>query len=557
MAQSITANVTVSPKITRPAAHQIRRDDARVAYPVSRCRALARIRSPRQTRSRSTGPAHQEERHVQAAAFVLQDRVVRDNVRVATTTARRWCTPGATGMNATAGSESCRSTIGRRRMTAPTRRPDVVDHEDRHRSERRTNFHEAQRVQAEELLGRREEADRRSARPATPAISALRCRRIRCSGVERRLPTKTRAVPWSVPRWSAGTSPRSRFWLKLQRADVGDDRPAIVDRNLRVSWFHVPKPLLITFEEVACRCLAQTLDGSTSGRPRPRCAIMPLPDPSGRGGAHGRCRSAPGRAGRSLRDLDRRHGNGLAVLAALGVDTRRSRGTSHARPPCPAPADGWASVLEELARLVGVGVEAGPACPVGGHERAGTTRDAEGDATRARGAAGNARSVLNFRHRSRHEPLQEPTRQLAVEHRIGRLDAEEEPIAAREREARHVEHRVIRHRQAVPARACRTRRRSPPRNPVVSKVIGMNGTMLLNGRPADVQRVLDDRDVSTAAYPAIMPMMPPSTQLRQMVAVDVRARPRPPRSDTACGRPCGGSRRRALDGSPRSARSDR
>src|SRR5690349_8185687 len=60
-----------------------------------------------------------------------------------------------------------------------------------------------------------------------------------------------------------------------------------------------------------------------------------------------------------------------------------------------------------------------------------------------------ALSVRNGRHLARLERLEKPARLLQVELRILRFDAEEEPIPAGEREPRHVEDRVIRHRQAV------------------------------------------------------------------------------------------------------------
>src|SRR5258707_11326468 len=58
-------------------------------------------------------------------------------------------------------------------------------------------------------------------------------------------------------------------------------------------------------------------------------------------------------------------------------------------------------------------------------------------------------SVGNGRHLPRVERHQELTRAFQIEFRIGRLDAEEETVPAREREAWHVEHGVIRLRQPV------------------------------------------------------------------------------------------------------------
>src|SRR5438552_18518350 len=58
-------------------------------------------------------------------------------------------------------------------------------------------------------------------------------------------------------------------------------------------------------------------------------------------------------------------------------------------------------------------------------------------------------SVRNDGHLSRLERLHEPARRGQVELLVARLDAEEKPVAARERESRDVEHRVIRLRQPV------------------------------------------------------------------------------------------------------------
>src|SRR5712691_1871805 len=57
--------------------------------------------------------------------------------------------------------------------------------------------------------------------------------------------------------------------------------------------------------------------------------------------------------------------------------------------------------------------------------------------------------LRNGSYLSRIEGFEEAARRFDVELRIPRLDAQEEPVAAREREPRHVEHRVIRHRQPV------------------------------------------------------------------------------------------------------------
>src|SRR5689334_4801102 len=58
-------------------------------------------------------------------------------------------------------------------------------------------------------------------------------------------------------------------------------------------------------------------------------------------------------------------------------------------------------------------------------------------------------SIRDSGHLPRIQGLQESSRTLDVELRIDRLDAEKEPVAAGQREARQVEDRVIRHRQTV------------------------------------------------------------------------------------------------------------
>src|SRR5580765_5020030 len=71
-------------------------------------------------------------------------------------------------------------------------------------------------------------------------------------------------------------------------------------------------------------------------------------------------------------------------------------------------------------------------------------------------SAGSARSAFDVRgsvgnggHLSRVERLEESARVFELKFRVPRLDAQEEPVAAREGKARHVENGVIRHRQAV------------------------------------------------------------------------------------------------------------
>src|SRR5262245_43882715 len=57
--------------------------------------------------------------------------------------------------------------------------------------------------------------------------------------------------------------------------------------------------------------------------------------------------------------------------------------------------------------------------------------------------------VRNGGHLARIERFQEVARRFEIELRILCLDAEEEPVAARQREARHVENGVVRLRQSV------------------------------------------------------------------------------------------------------------
>src|SRR3954468_15608387 len=55
----------------------------------------------------------------------------------------------------------------------------------------------------------------------------------------------------------------------------------------------------------------------------------------------------------------------------------------------------------------------------------------------------------NVRHLRRAKALEKRTRLLQVEAWIGRLDAQKEPVARGQRESRHVEHRMKRHREAI------------------------------------------------------------------------------------------------------------
>src|SRR4051812_48875131 len=57
--------------------------------------------------------------------------------------------------------------------------------------------------------------------------------------------------------------------------------------------------------------------------------------------------------------------------------------------------------------------------------------------------------MRNFRHLSRLQRLQKRRRSVVIEQRIGRLDAKKESIPRCQREARHVERRMV--RQGDPA----------------------------------------------------------------------------------------------------------
>src|SRR5262245_13157408 len=70
----------------------------------------------------------------------------------------------------------------------------------------------------------------------------------------------------------------------------------------------------------------------------------------------------------------------------------------------------------------------------------------------------------NGGHLTRVERLEKVTRGLQIEVRIGLLDAEEEPVAAREREAGHVEDRVVRLRQPVERQHAQHRRQRGDEN---------------------------------------------------------------------------------------------
>src|SRR5581483_11894340 len=84
-------------------------------------------------------------------------------------------------------------------------------------------------------------------------------------------------------------------------------------------------------------------------------------------------------------------------------------------------------------------------------------QDADASPTSTASSAAASRSprpivrgpIGNGRHLARTERLEELARVVELELRVARLDQQEEAVAARQREPRHVEHGVIRRRQPV------------------------------------------------------------------------------------------------------------
>src|SRR5712691_294041 len=90
------------------------------------------------------------------------------------------------------------------------------------------------------------------------------------------------------------------------------------------------------------------------------------------------------------------------------------------------------------------------------------------------------------------EGLEESARRVDVEPRIPSFDAEEEPVAARQREARHIEDRVIRLRQSVERQHAEHRRERGDENRALEGDRDERRTAV-NRIAADVQRIGDDR----------------------------------------------------------------
>src|SRR5262245_8363328 len=67
-------------------------------------------------------------------------------------------------------------------------------------------------------------------------------------------------------------------------------------------------------------------------------------------------------------------------------------------------------------------------------------------------------SIVNDGHLARSQRLEKAPRGVEIEPAISGLDAEKETVPARQRETRHVEHGVIRHRQAVERQHAQDRR---------------------------------------------------------------------------------------------------
>ena len=102
--------------------------------------------------------------------------------------------------------------------------------------------------------------------------------------------------------------------------------------------------------------------------------------------------------------------------------------------------------------------------------------------------------VRNFGHLARLQRFEEIARPLAIEQRIGRLDAQEETIARCQGEPRHIEYRMVRHRQSAQRQQSQHGRIAANRI-VSSNVMMMYAGQLCSGRPADIDREINHRDV--------------------------------------------------------------
>ena len=247
---------------------------------------------------------------------------------------------------------------------------------------------------------------------------------------------------------------------ELQRALVGDDRPAIRRGDLRGVVLHRAEAVRHHVEEVAGGGVAQAVLHE-----RRRLAHPALHD-------HAVALAGAAVAGRAedvvavlaARDQIRRHGHREEVgeravdlarveqLVVVGERIARHR-VGHGHP-------GRLAVREERARLERLVprrvVHVLAAC---------RQRDARRDRERQRATETDQALRRNFGYSQRMKVLEKRLGRVAIELRIGRLDAEKEAIARRAGERRHVEHRVIRHRQPVERQHADKRRRATRRAP--------------------------------------------------------------------------------------------
>ena len=264
-----------------------------------------------------------------------------------------------------------------------------------------------------------------------------------------------------------------RVPAELQRADVGDDRPAILRPDLGGVVGHRAEAVRDHVEEVSDRRLAQPV---LVKRRRPPIAAL-----------HDHAVALAGAAvARRAEDVE-------ALLSARHHASRRPGTETPSRPrrsPCPCTAArrlaaGRARPCRRRAAApsgrrrrtstrAAACTSADRACPGGSAARRsrndartldrGARKSNAGSDARALAASAVLVTTLSPQRSSppADSSVSRNRRVVSeVELRIARLDAQEEPVAAGQREARHVEHRVIRLRQAVQ----RQHAEAPPRAP--------------------------------------------------------------------------------------------
>ena len=90
--------------------------------------------------------------------------------------------------------------------------------------------------------------------------------------------------------------------------------------------------------------------------------------------------------------------------------------------------------------------------------------------------------MRNFAHLPRLQTLEETSRRLFVEQRIGRLDAQKKPVPRRAGEPLDIEDGVVGHWKPVQPQHSQPATNAANRI-VISNVTGMNDGQLNNGRP--------------------------------------------------------------------------